>query len=228
MKRAIPLIIILLLLGLSFWAYRSYRTSADTENAARISGADQSDEARRAAEDKKKAIAEAEAHRLAALLAEQKALDQSNELARLRADEAAAEARRLAAEREAKAAAEAQSGYAAEKDKLTGEARRLAAEREAAAAAAAAARLNALKELEAAHQQKKEEADRLATTQAATQAQIEKEKKLETEARQVAELLNRAIYPPDYKRREHYYLDVNRKNAAEQGKTNTSPAPANK
>jgi hypothetical protein len=68
-----------------------------------------------------------------------------------------------------------------------------------------------LAKLAAAEQEKKLAAEREAARVAALQAQAEKETVL---AKINPTLITRAILPADYKRREHYYLQVDQLNSA--------------
>jgi hypothetical protein len=111
---------------------------------------------------------------------------------------------------------------AKEKELAEGEARRLAEQREREAADAEAARRSALEKLASAEREKRANADREATRLASLRRQQE----LEAELERQAVLLSRSIYANDYKRKEHYYMDVDLKNldsSSKQPTPNSAP-----
>ena len=84
----------------------------------------------------------------------------------------------------------------------------MAEERERKAAEMEEARRAALAKLADAEREKREQADR----EAARLASLRRQQELEAESAQKAEILARSIYPVDYKRRQHYYMEVDMKN----------------
>jgi hypothetical protein len=211
--------IVVLLAG--FFGSRAFKRHQSEQMAARLSAQHEADAARKAEEDKKRAQAEAEAHRLAEMKAKQDADESAAELARLQADQLAAEGRRRAAEDEAKQAAALRERLTKEKEASEGEARRIAEEREKDAIRAEEARKAALAQLAEVEKGKKEKTDREAFRLAALRRQQESEAHLAAQS----EILARSIYPADYKRREHYYMSVDMENAERQ-RPSGSTAPA--
>jgi len=216
----VALIVVALAVGGGIIGYRNYDQNKESERAARRAVFEKSERERIAREEQKKAEAEAEARRLAEARAADDAESGAKELERLRAVEAEAEARRLQAEQEVREAAEARDRLALEKQKADAEARAELQRRVKAAADAETARLAALNEIARADREKKE----AATREAARLAALQRQQELEAAELKKIPLINRAIYPTDYKRREHYYLDVEMQNA-ENAKPPTRPKP---
>ena len=213
------IIIVALLIGVAaFFGYRSYK--ADQEKA--LTEQRLADE-RAAAEQKRleaerHAAAATEARRLADLKAQQDLETAQKNLAELRREQEAAEAARKAAEADAARLTAERDRLTREREAAQGEAKRIAEQREREAAEAERARLDALQKLQEAEQQKRELADREAARLAALQRQQE------LAAQQKREYLSRAIYPNDYKRREHYYMQIDLYNS-EQDALPAKPTP---
>ena len=210
MKRTTLIILaLLLLLGVGgYFGFQAYKRNSTSGNAQSLAAAEQADADRRKAEA---AAAEAEAARLASEKARKDAeAVAAAELERRRAAEIA-EAARLASEREQAAAAAADQERAAKAAaELQANARRASELRAQETAAAEQARLAALAKLAAAEQEKQEAAAREAARLAALKAQQEREAAL---AAIKPDLIDRSVLPPDYKRREHYYMQVELQNS---------------
>lgn len=224
MKKSITLVLIAVLaLASIYFGYQSYRAGVDRDMAARAIAAEQAAALERDADVRRKGKAEAEAHRLAALKAEQDAEAATVELARLRAAQANAEAARLAAETAAREAAATRERLTREKEQAVGEARRLAELREKEASDAQRVRDEALRKLADVERLSRERADR----EAARMASLKQQQELELEAER--SLLTRGILPADYKRRQHYYQMIEMQNAgisAENANLNPKAVPA--
>ena len=214
-KGATIALIVLIAASCGFYGFKRYKQASEQALADQRLAADKAEQTRLQAEAVKRAEAEAEDHRLAALKAQKEAEQTALELQKLRADQAATEAARLAAEKEVAAAEAERARLAKEKEALEGEARRLAEQREKEAAIADAARRDALLKLAEVEQQKRELADREASRLASLKTQQAME---EQTVKRI--LLNKSILPPDYKRRDHYYMKIDLMNAA------PLPAPA--
>ncbi len=199
-----PVIVTIVILGLiaAGFAYRSYKADAERTLAAQRDADDRAAAEQRRLETERRAAAEAEAARLATLKAQQEAEAAEKNLAQLRADEAAATAARQAAEAEVSRLTAERERLRLEKEAAQGEARKLAEARERAAADAEQARLDAVEKLSALEREKRETADR----EAARLASLKHQQELE--AAQPRPRHFWSIYPNDYKRKEHYYLEM--------------------
>jgi len=217
----ITLIVIALALVGGTFGYRKYQQNKEREQADRRAVFEKYEQERLAREAQKKAEAATEAQRLADAKAAADAEANAKELERLRAEQAEAEARRLVAEQEAQQATAARERLALEKQRADATAHVELERREKAAAEAEAARLAALNEIARVEKQKKDAADR----EAARLAALKRQQELEAAEANKIPVITRAIYPTDYKRREHYYLDVEMQNA-ENAKPPTRPKPA--
>lgn len=216
----ITVIVIALAAGSGVYGYRNYQQNKEREQAARRDSFEKFEKERLARETQKKAEADAEARRLAEAKTAADAKAAAEEQERLRIAQVEAETRRLQAEKEAFDAAETLKKVALEKQKLAAEARIELERREKAAAEAEAARVNALNEIARVEREKKAAADR----EAARLAALKRQQELETTEVAKAPVITRAIYPTDYKRRDHYYLEVEMKNS-ENAKPPTRPKP---
>ena len=214
MKKGIIIAIIVLIAATcGFYGFRQYKRSSEQALTDQRFAADKAEQTRLQADAARRAEAEAESHLLAALKAQKDAEQAALELQKLRSEQATAEAARIVAEKEAATAEAERARLAKEKEALEGEARLLAEQREKEATIADAARRDALLKLADAEQKKRELADREAARLAAlkTQQAIE-----EQAAKRI--LLGKSILPPDYKRRDHYYMQIDL--------INTAPLPA--
>ena len=214
MKKGIIIAIIVLIAATcGFYGFRQYKRSSEQALTDQRFAADKAEQTRLQADAARRAEAEAESHLLAALKAQKDAEQAALELQKLRSEQATAEAARIVAEKEAATAEAERARLAKEKESLEGEARLLAEQREKEATIADAARRDALLKLADAEQKKRELADREAARLAAlkTQQAIE-----EQAAKRI--LLGKSILPPDYKRRDHYYMQIDL--------INTAPLPA--
>jgi hypothetical protein len=217
----ITLIVIALAAGGGVYGYRNHKQNTEREMQERRAAFDKAEAARHAEEARKNQETLAEARRLADAKAAAESEASAKELERLRIEQADAEARRVAAEEEANQAIKAREKLALEKQQADAEARAELERRVKAAADAETARLASLQELSRLEHEKKAAADRETARLAALQRQQELEA---SEARKTPEI-SRSIYPADYKRRQHYYLDVDMQNA-ENAKPPTRPKPA--
>jgi len=220
-RTVIALIIIALAVGGGIIGYRNYQQDKESEQAARRAVFEKSEKERIAREEQKKADAEAEARRLAEAKASADAEASAKELERQRAEQAAADALRLQDEQSAKQVAAERERLALEKQKADAEARVELQRRVKASADAEAARLAALNEIARAEKEKKDAEVR----EAARLAALKRQQELEASEASKVPVITRTIYPTDYKRREHYYLDVEMQNA-ENAKPPTRPQPA--
>lgn len=220
-RTIIALIIIALAVGGGIIGYRNYQQNNESERAARRAVFEKSEKDRIAREEQKKAETEAEAHRLAEAKAAADAEASAKELERLRAERADADARRLQAEQDAQQTVAERERLALEKHKADAEARVELQRRVKAAADAEAARLAALGEITRVEKEKKDADAR----EAARLAALQRQQELEVAESHKVPVITRTIYPTDYKRREHYYLDVEMENA-ENAKPPTRPQPA--
>ena len=214
MKKGIIIAIIVLIAATcGFYGFRQYKRSSEQALTDQRFAADKAEQTRLQADAARRAEAEAESHLLAALKAQKDAEQAALELQKLRSEQATAEAARIVAEKEAATAEAERARLAKEKEALEGEARLLAEQREKEATIADAARRDALLKLADAEQKKRELADREAARLAAlkTQQAIE-----EQAAKRI--LLGKSILPPDYKRRDQYYMQIDL--------INTAPLPA--
>lgn len=220
MKKTILAASLILLLLLGLIGYRIYKERLEDENASRLTTVDDSATKRQQAD---LAAAEAEAARLATEKARKDAEAAAAELERRRAEQAAAEAARLRAETDLAAANASRAIAAKEAEALEADARRAAEQRAKDAAAADASRREALAKLARADREKEEATDREAARLAALKAQEEREAELATKP---VPLVLRSIMPSDYKRRQHYYLQVDLWNAAStSGSKSETPPP---
>jgi hypothetical protein len=194
-------VVILVLIGAGL-AYRSYKADAERTLATQREADERAATEQRRIEIERRAAADAESGRLAALQAQQEAAATEKNLAQLRADEAAATVARQAAEADLTRLTAERERLRLEKEAAQGEARRLAEIRERAAADAEQARLDALEKLAAVEREKRDTADR----ESARLASLKHQQELE--AAQPHPRHFWSIYPSDYKRREHYYLEM--------------------
>jgi hypothetical protein len=217
----ITLIVIALAVGGGVYGYRNHKQTTQREMQERRAAFDKAEAARRAEDARKNEEAQAEARRLAEAKSAAESDASTKELERLRVEQADAEARRVAAEEEANQAIKARERLALEKQKADAEARVELERRVKAAGETEAARLAALQEISRLEQEKKAAADR----EAARLAALQRQQELEASEAQKIPVISRSILPSDYKRREHYYLDVEMQNA-ENAKPPTRPKPA--
>lgn len=213
MKRTVIIsiaVIVLLLAG--FFIYRGYKANQEREAVAQQAAREAELTEKKRIEDLRKAEAAAEAKRLAEAQAAEEAAARAAKLAeeqRIKDQEAAA---KLAAEKEAARLAAEKEAARIAKEKADAEARRLAEAREREAREAEAARLAAIKKLDdekrAAEQAKKlaQEKERARLEALRRQAEL-------AELERANSLLSRFVYPEDYKRRRHYYMNVELRNA---------------
>jgi len=213
MNRTVGSVLIVVLLLLSgFFGYRAYRSSMDRDILARQAEAARADAERLKAEADRRVAAETEARRLAELKSQQDAQQNEERLAKLRADEAAAEAARYAAAEAARQESEQLARVRREKETAEAESRRLAAMRDKDAAEAEAARADALRRIEEIERLKRQQADR----DAALAAQKAREAQWHP-----GPMMDRMLFTPDFKGRQHYYQGVFMFNAESQ----RPPAP---
>ncbi len=222
MKRNVTIAVVVIILALlSVFGFKFYKEQSEKALAEQRDIADKAEKSRLQAEADKRDAAEAEAHRLAALKAQQEAEASALQLEKLRADQAAAEAARIAAEKIAAAAELETARLAKERESLDTEARRQAELRAKDEAAADAARREALVKLAQAEQEKRELADR----EAARLASLKAQQALEEQAAKRV-ILGKTVQPPDYHRREHYYMQIDMLNNASAVPTKTPVEPA--
>lgn len=226
MKRGVLIGIIILLLALAgFFAYRFHadQVTRDQE-AARAADAAQNAERTRL-DAQRRAEADTEAKRLAELKAKQEAEESTHRANTARLEREAADAARLAAEQKAaRLAADREARrLAAEQAEL--DAQRLATLREQDARDAEAKRLAAIKALEDAENDRRATVDR---EQARLEA-LRRQQELDALAAAAARhQIDRMVFPEDYKRRRHYYLNVELINAGLLASPDTAPAAADK
>ena len=199
----ITLIVIALAAGGGVYGYRNHKQNTERELQERRAAFDKAEAARHAEEARKNEESLAEARRLALAKAAAESEASAKELEHLRTEQIEAEARRLAAQEEAQNAIKAREKLALEKQKSD------------------AARLAALQEISRLEHEKKAAADR----EAARLAALQRQQELEVAEAKKIPAIPRLIYPSDYKRRQHYYLDVEMQNA-ENAKPPTRPKPA--
>ena len=218
----IPIILILAVVA-GFFGYKAYRAGVERDVAARTAAADKMAGEEKLGDASRKAKAEAEAHRLAALQAQQASEAATREVTRLRAAQATAEAARVAAEAAAREAKATRERLTREKEAAVGESRRLAELREKDAEAVERERDAALQKLKDVERQSREMADR----EAARLVALKDRQELELEAER--SLLTRGILPADYKRRQHYYQNIQMQNAdiAAENAAHRKPATTN-
>lgn len=221
MKRGVIIgIIILLLAGGSYFAYRSHADKVAREQAAERSALATRDAERARLDALRRAEAEAEAKRLTELKTKREAEEATRRAEAARLEREASEAaRRAAAQEVARLAAEQESRrLTAEQAEL--EANRLAALRKQETLEAEAKRLAALKALEDAENERKSSMNR---EQARLEAQRRQQELDALAAAANRRQIDRMVFPEDYKRRRHYYMNVELMNA---GLLATPEAPA--
>jgi hypothetical protein len=198
-KGPVIAIIVVLALIASFFGYRSWKDSMDRDLAERR----ERDVDAGKTEAEQRAAAEAEAARLAQEKTRLDADENARKLAELRTAQAALDAERKKAEEAEREAAAEKVRLEQAKAAADQEASRLSAERAKAEADADAARQAAMEKLAELDRQKQEIADREAARLAALKHQQELESLVN-----LREILGHAVYPNDYKRRDHYYLGI--------------------
>jgi len=218
MNKSIFIIITSVLgLAVAVTGYHAYRSNQDKILSAERSAAERADADARRLEAEHKAAAETEARRLAELKARQDAADAEKRLADLRAQQAESEKQRIAAEAALAQMTAERERLEKEKEAAQGEARVQAELREKEAAEAEARRQTALKQLQQAEDEKRAMVDR----EAARLAALKKQQELEANLK-LRSVYERSIYPSDYKRREHYYMNIDLLNA---GLVPAAPVP---
>lgn len=170
MKKVAIIILGLVAILVTIASYRAYRHRADRELATRRAMLTDESGLR------KRAAAEKEAQRLAALQAEQEAAAAARAVAELRAQEAAAAERRAAAEAELLRLHSELERLKKESEAIIAETKNLTASRPNDFASVDAAREEALARLQALEAEKTEIADRQAAHAAALEQQLAKEK----------------------------------------------------
>ncbi|MBK8476909.1 MAG: chromosome partitioning protein ParA [Opitutaceae bacterium] len=211
MKRGVIVGVLVLLLALAgIFAYKSHSARVAREKEAERIALAAQDAERARLEALRRAEADTEAKRLSELKARQDAAEAARLAEATRLEREAAEAARLAAEKSAaRLAAEKEAArLAAEQAEL--EAQRLAALRDQETRDAEAKRLAALKALEDSESERKA----FETRELARLEALRRQQELNALASAVArQQIDRIVFPEDYKRRRHYYMNVELMNA---------------
>lgn len=217
MKRTIIIAVAVILLSLAgIFAYRGYKANEQREQEARLAAREAERVEQRRVEAVRKAEAEAEARRLAELQAVKEAEELAAKVAEERRVQAQVEVARIAAEKAAAAATAAQEAARVAKVRADEEARKVAEIREREAREAEEIRVATIKKLEDEARAVEQERILMAEREAARQEALRRQAELDYLAN-ARELVTRMVKPQDYKRRHHYYLDVEMQNILEPG-----------